>query len=76
MRLTLAGFEALVHLVDDVNTATATHKLVVAVTPHQRFERIANFHLFSSIKQKEAPSACGFGAELKANARSCQRTPH
>ena len=44
--LTLAGLEAGVGFVDDVNPALAADHLVVAVTLDQRFERIADFHVF------------------------------
>jgi hypothetical protein len=42
--LALAGLEAGVGLVDDVNAALATDQLVVAVALHQTLEGIANFH--------------------------------
>jgi hypothetical protein len=42
--LALAGLEAWVGLVDDVNAAFATDQLVVAVALHQALEGIANFH--------------------------------
>jgi hypothetical protein len=41
---TLAGFEAFLGLVDDVNAALAANQTVVAVTLGQRFQRITNFH--------------------------------
>ena len=43
---TLAGLEAGVGFVDDVNPALAADHLVVAVTLDQRLERIADFHVF------------------------------
>jgi hypothetical protein len=36
--LTLAGFEAPLRLVDDVEAALAAHQTVVAVTTAQRFQ--------------------------------------
>src|SRR5204862_28443 len=43
-RSALAGLEALLGLVDDVDAALAAHELVVAVTGAQRLERVANLH--------------------------------
>src|SRR5215212_751754 len=40
----LAGLEALLGLVDDVDAALAADELVVAVTPAQGFQRVADFH--------------------------------
>src|SRR3954453_16589823 len=40
----LAGLEALLRLVDDVNAALAADELVVAVTSSQGFQRVANLH--------------------------------
>jgi hypothetical protein len=40
----LTSFVALLHFVDDVDTALATHQPVGAVTIAQGLERIANFH--------------------------------
>jgi hypothetical protein len=40
----LAGFVALLGLVDDIDSALAAHHLVVAMTPAQRFQRITDFH--------------------------------
>jgi hypothetical protein len=40
----LAGFEAPLRLIDDVNAALAAHDPVVAVTAAKRFQRITNFH--------------------------------
>jgi hypothetical protein len=42
--LALTGFEAWIGLVDDVDAALAADELVVAMTLHQAFEGIANFH--------------------------------
>ena len=42
---TLASFEALLGLVDDVDAAATTHELVVAMALHQRLQRVANLHL-------------------------------
>ena len=44
MRSALAGLEALLYLVDDVDAATAAHDLVVAMARAQRLQRIADFH--------------------------------
>jgi hypothetical protein len=43
-RLTLAGLEAALRLVDHVDTPFATYDTVVAMPGTQRFERIADFH--------------------------------
>jgi hypothetical protein len=40
----LAGFEAAIGLVDDVDAALAPHQPVVAVTGTQRFQRVTDFH--------------------------------
>jgi hypothetical protein len=40
----LTGLKARVGLVNDVNTSTAAHQLIVSVTLDQRLKRIANFH--------------------------------
>jgi hypothetical protein len=40
----LAGFVALLHLVDDVDTAFAAHEPIGAVAVAQRLQGIANFH--------------------------------
>ena len=42
--LALTGLEARIGLIDDVNAALAAHELVVAMTPAQGFQRIADFH--------------------------------
>lgn len=42
--LALPGLVALLHLVDDVNSALAAHQLVGAVARTQRFQGITNFH--------------------------------
>ena len=42
--LTLAGFEALVRLVDDVDATLAAHDAIVAMAAAQRFQRITDFH--------------------------------
>jgi hypothetical protein len=42
--LALAGFEAALRLIDDVNAAFAAHDPVVPVTAAKRFQGIANFH--------------------------------
>jgi hypothetical protein len=44
-QLALAGFEALVDLVDDVNATATADELVRAVASHQRLQRVADFHL-------------------------------
>jgi hypothetical protein len=41
---TLAGLEAAMRLVDDVDAALAAHDAVVAVAAAQRFQRITDFH--------------------------------
>src|SRR5688572_28009965 len=43
-RSALAGFVALVDLVDDVDAAAAAHQLVGPVAAHQGLERIGDFH--------------------------------
>jgi hypothetical protein len=43
----LAGFEAWIGFVNDVNAAFAAHQLIVAVALDQRLQRIANFHDFT-----------------------------
>jgi hypothetical protein len=43
----LAGLEAGIGFVDDVDPALAAHQLVVAVTLDQGLQRIANFHNFT-----------------------------
>jgi hypothetical protein len=40
----LAGFEAALRLIDDVNAAFAAYDPVVAVTAAKRFQGITNFH--------------------------------
>jgi hypothetical protein len=40
----LAGFEAAIGLVDDVDAALAPHQPVVAVSGTQRFQRVTDFH--------------------------------
>jgi hypothetical protein len=40
----LAGLEAPVRLIDDVDPALAAHDAIVAVAAAQRFQRIADFH--------------------------------
>jgi hypothetical protein len=40
----LAGFEAALRLVDNVNAALAPDDAIIAMTAAQRFQRIANFH--------------------------------
>jgi hypothetical protein len=40
----LAGFEATVRLVDDVNATLAAHDTVIAVAGTQGFQRVAHFH--------------------------------
>jgi hypothetical protein len=42
--LTLAGLEAAMRLVNDVDAALAAHETVVAVAPAQGFQRITDFH--------------------------------
>jgi hypothetical protein len=42
--LALAGFEAPVGLVDDIDPALAPDNLVVAVAAAQGFQRITDFH--------------------------------
>jgi hypothetical protein len=42
--LPLAGFEAPIGLVDDINPALAPDNLVVAVAAAQGFQRITDFH--------------------------------
>ena len=42
--LALASFEATLRLVDDVNAAATTDHAVVAVTLHQRFQRVLDLH--------------------------------
>jgi hypothetical protein len=42
--LALAGFEAALRLIDDVNAAFAAYDPVVAVTPAERFQGITDFH--------------------------------
>ena len=42
--LALAGFKALLRLVDDVRAAATTDHAVVPVTVFERLERVANLH--------------------------------
>jgi hypothetical protein len=42
--LALAGFEATVGLVDDVDSALTPHQAVIAVPAAQGFQRITDFH--------------------------------
>jgi amino acid transporter len=51
----LAGLEAGVGLVDDVNAALATDQLVVAVALHQALEGIANFHDYTYMGGRYPP---------------------
>jgi hypothetical protein len=44
---TLARLEAAGRLVNDVDAALAAHETIVAVARAQRFQRIADFHLYS-----------------------------
>src|SRR5690606_8813307 len=46
-RLALAGLEALVHLVDDVNAAATADELIRAVASHQRLQRVADLQPLS-----------------------------
>ncbi len=62
----LAGFEALLGLVDDVNATLAAYQAIVAVAGAQRAERIADFHgrslvgrLVSRIKNGRESAAKG-----------------
>ena len=50
--LALTCLEARICLVDDIDAALATDKLVIAVTLHQTFERIADFHIHTYIRRK------------------------
>lgn len=62
---TLAGFEALVDFVDDVITAPAADKLIVAVPSHQRAKRIPDFHVQPlSGKNKRALNARNLGPDI------------
>jgi hypothetical protein len=57
-RSTLAGFIALVDLVDDVDAAAPANQLVGAMAAHQGLQGIADFHRGNlKTKQKEAPRA-------------------
>jgi hypothetical protein len=44
LKLALTGFKAWVGFVDDVNTTLTTDQLIVAMTLHQTFKGIADFH--------------------------------
>ena len=48
-RLTLAGFEPRILLVDHVNAALAADQLIVAMARTQRLERITDFHRISRL---------------------------
>src|SRR4051794_28345065 len=55
----LAGLEALVHLVDDVDPTTTADELVRAVASHQRLQRVTDFH--RSILESNKMAACAPG---------------
>jgi hypothetical protein len=49
--LALTDFATRLHLVDDVNAATATHDLAVAIAVFQSFQRVNDFHRTSILIQ-------------------------
>ena len=57
----LAGFVALLRLVDDIDTALAADQLVVAVTAAQRLERVADFHY----KPRNRWPGCSLSREIE-----------
>src|SRR5690606_3836014 len=59
VRSALAGLEALVHLVDDVDPPATADELVRAVASHQRRQRVADLHL--SYPQSNKRGACAPG---------------
>jgi hypothetical protein len=62
----LAGFEAPMRLIDDVDAALAAHDPVVPVAAAERFQRIADFH--GTISYSMIPkSGCRFSAKIMLN---------
>ena len=72
-RLALAGLEALVHLVDDVNAAATADELVRAVASHQRLQRVADLHLTNPRSNKRGAKAPENWPLHKETEPGCQR---
>lgn len=72
-RLALAGLEALVHLVDDVNAAATADELVRAVASHQRLQRVPDLHLSNPRSNKRGAKAPENWPLHKETEPGCQR---
>jgi hypothetical protein len=69
---TLPGFVAPLRLVDDVDTALATHEAIVAMAVAQGFQRITDFH---DSHQKVFPRGASPLAANQGGARMPQTKP-